>query len=94
MKSLRVLATIIFVSLSNASIADGESEVDKAKQAAVDTCLKAAEERYGEARAYSKTRKATVGGKKGYRTALRVGSGTKKVACIAFKDGQVMFTTN
>jgi hypothetical protein len=94
MNTIRVLAAIIFVSLSTGSIAEGETEVDKAKQAAVDTCMKAAEERYGKARTSSKPRKASIGGKRGYKISMRVGNTSKRVACVAFHDGEVTFTAD
>lgn len=94
MNTIRVLAAIAFVSVSTGSIADGDAEVDAAKQAAVDTCMAAATERYGEARATSKPRKQHISGKKGYKISMKVGSRNKKVACIAFRDGETMFTSH
>jgi hypothetical protein len=92
MNTIRVLTAIVFVSLSTGSIAavDGQDEIDKAKQAAVDTCMKAAEERYGTVSKTSKPNKERIGGKKGYSVKMRAGH--KKVTCIAFEDGEVMFT--
>ena len=91
MNTIRVLTAIVFVSLSTGSIADvnGESEIAKIKQAAVETCMKAAEERYGTVGKTSKPGKMRIGGKKGYSMKMR--AGRKNVTCVAFKDGEVKF---
>jgi len=91
MNTIRVLTAIVFVSLSTGSIAaaTGQDEIDKAKQAAVDTCVKAAEERYGTVSKTSKPSKMRISGKKGYSVKMRTRN--KNVTCVAFKDGEVKF---
>lgn len=96
MNTIRVLTAIVFVSLSTSSIADvdGDAEIEKAKQAAVDRCMSAAQERYGEASASSRTRKASVGSQRGYKVRMKVGKiGKKKIECYALNNGEVRFFT-
>jgi len=97
MNTFRVLAAIVFVSLSTGSIAgaEGDTEIDKIKQAAVDRCMSAAKERYGAAQAPSKPRKATISSKKGYKMSMKVGEKSKKkVVCHASNNGEVSFYSN
>jgi len=93
MNTIRILVTLLFISVSTGSIAEGEAEVDKAKQVAIESCMKAAEEKYGEATTSSSPRKTVVGGKKGYKMRMRVkyGNRTKNVECHALKNGRTMF---
>ncbi|GAB5453382.1 MAG: hypothetical protein Hals2KO_37100 [Halioglobus sp.] len=96
MNTIRVITAIAFISLSTGSIAavEGDSEIDKVKQAAVERCISAAQERYGAAQEPSKPKKGSIGPKKGYKMTMRVGEKRKKtVVCHALNDGDVRFFT-
>ncbi|RKZ11990.1 hypothetical protein DRQ53_15390 [bacterium] len=93
MKVNQFFIALALVSLSTASIADDDAEIEAAKQAAAETCMKEAQERYGSADATSEARKYSKSGMRGYYVDFKVGKNNKKVRCIAQNNGKVMITS-
>ncbi len=90
MKAFRFLIPVALVCLSTVSIADDDAKIEAAKQAAAETCINEAQERYSSATAISDVRKYN---KRGYYVDLKVRKNKKKVRCIAQKNGKVLITS-
>jgi len=94
MKVNQFFIALALVSLSTASIADDDAEIEAAKQAAAEDCMKEALERYDSATAISEeARKYNKSGMRGYYVDLKVGKNKKKVRCIAQKNGKILITS-
>ncbi|MBE9537608.1 MAG: hypothetical protein IMF06_00925 [Proteobacteria bacterium] len=93
MKAFQIFIAVALVSLSTASIAEDDAKIEAAKQAAADTCMKEAQERYSSASAITDTRKYNKSGMRGYYIDMKVGKNNKKVRCIAQNNGKVMITS-
>jgi len=93
MKAFRFFIVATLVSLSTASIADDDAKIEAAKQAAAETCMTEALERYGSADATSEAKKYSKSGMRGYYVDFKVGKNNKKVRCIAQKNGKILITS-
>ncbi|RLA43881.1 MAG: hypothetical protein DRR42_21175 [Gammaproteobacteria bacterium] len=93
MKAFRFFIVATLVSLSTASIADDDAKIEAAKQAAAETCMTEALERYDSATAISEARKYNKSGMRGYYVDFKVGKNNKKVRCIAQKNGKILITS-
>ena len=92
MKAFHFFIPVALVCLSTASIADEDAKIEAAKQAAAETCMKEAQERYDSATSTSEPRKYNKSGMRGYYLDFKVGKTNKKVRCIVQKNGKVMIT--
>ncbi len=91
MKTLKFPAILASMLLASNSVVAQDSDVEAAKQAAKETCLNAAIQRYDSAEVVSRPKMKKLGGIRGYGYQLRVGKKSRKVVCVASADGEVKF---
>lgn len=65
-------------------------ETKVTKESATRVCESAAIDRYGEAQVSTKVKKQKIGRKKGYAVSVKV-KGSKRLTCLAYPDGEVLF---
>jgi len=91
MKTLKLTIILASILLASNSSAAQETDVEAAKQAARETCLAKAQQRYDSAEIVSRPKRKRIGGISGYGYQLRVGEKNRKVVCIASAEGEVKF---
>ncbi|MDH3640749.1 MAG: hypothetical protein OES38_01550 [Gammaproteobacteria bacterium] len=79
------------LSFGSAAFAAEESDVEAAKQAALQACVAEAEKRYGSGEIASKARKKNISAKRGYEFRMKVGKSGKRRNCFSDRDGRTMF---
>ena len=90
MKTMQSALILAGLCLSANGFAAQPTDVEKAKQDALNTCLAKATAHYGSAIASSKPKKKKVGKMRGYAVTLKVGK-AKKMRCLADANGKTIF---
>lgn len=90
MKAIQTALILAGLCVSSTGFAAQPIDKEAAKQAALDTCLAKAKERYGSAFTNSKPKKRKVGKIRGYSYILRVGNRNKKMVCVADANGETI----
>ena len=91
MNTIRIAIVVTCLCLSGRSLSAEQTEGEAAKQAARETCITDAQERYGSAEIISEPKKKTFGRRRGYGFEMQVGEQNKRMNCFADRKGSTMF---